>query len=183
MKSPRFTSGHCVATVWPLCGHCEATVWPLCGHWALATPRGKSTTQHWKKRLVVKSSDSGLPKSCTTFQTHIPFTPAASIGKHLAAKKHGAHVSKLGEGVQRGAAEKWCRIMAIHRLNFFGPKVLKTVLETSCWCLRHENDPERWSARPRARPRARPGARVRQLVGVGKHFTIHECTAFLNGIL
>ena len=28
-ESPRFTSGHCVATVWPLCGHCEATVWPL----------------------------------------------------------------------------------------------------------------------------------------------------------
>ena len=28
-ESPRFTSGHCVATVWPLCGHCVATVWPL----------------------------------------------------------------------------------------------------------------------------------------------------------
>jgi hypothetical protein len=32
-KSPRFTSGHCVANVWPLCGHCVATVWPLsAGH-------------------------------------------------------------------------------------------------------------------------------------------------------
>ena len=28
-EPPRFTSGHCVATVWPLCGHCVATVWPL----------------------------------------------------------------------------------------------------------------------------------------------------------
>ena len=28
-ESPRFTSGHCVAIVWPLCGHCVATVWPL----------------------------------------------------------------------------------------------------------------------------------------------------------
>jgi hypothetical protein len=100
-------------------------------------------------RLVVKSSDSGLPKSCTTFQTQIPFTPADSIGKHLAAKnteapsckKHGARVSILCEGVQRGAAEKWCRIMAIHRLKFFGPKVLKTVLESSCRCLRRESDP------------------------------------------
>ena len=25
-ESPVFTSGHCVATVWPLCGHCVATV-------------------------------------------------------------------------------------------------------------------------------------------------------------
>ena len=23
-KSPRFTSGHCVAIVWPLCGHCHS---------------------------------------------------------------------------------------------------------------------------------------------------------------
>ena len=28
-ESMRFTSGHCVATVWPMCGHCVATVWPL----------------------------------------------------------------------------------------------------------------------------------------------------------
>ena len=30
-----FTSGHCVATVWPLCGHCVATVWPLSGHYVV----------------------------------------------------------------------------------------------------------------------------------------------------
>ena len=24
-------SGHCVATVWPLCGQCVANVWPMCG--------------------------------------------------------------------------------------------------------------------------------------------------------
>ena len=40
-ESPRFTSGHCVATVWPLCGHCVATVWPLgvChGAWEINAP-------------------------------------------------------------------------------------------------------------------------------------------------
>jgi len=92
-------------------------------------------------RSVVKSSDSGLPKSCTTFQTQIPFTPADSIGRAPSHKKHGARVSILCEGVQRGAAEKRCRIMAIHRLKFVGPKVLKTVLESSCRCLRRESDP------------------------------------------
>ena len=63
-------------------------------------------------------------------------------------------------GCRGGAVEKWCRIVAIHRLKFFGPKVWKTVLGTSCWCLRHENDPERWSARPRARAHARAPGRA-----------------------
>ena len=26
-------SGHCVATVWPLCGHCVATVWAMVWSW------------------------------------------------------------------------------------------------------------------------------------------------------
>ncbi len=85
-------------------------------------------------RSVVKSSDSGLPKSCTTFQTQMPFTPADSIGRAPSRKKHGARVSILCEGVQRGAAEKRCRIMAFHRLKFCGPKVLKLCL-SSCRCL------------------------------------------------
>jgi hypothetical protein len=55
-------------------------------------------------RLVVKSSDSGLPKSCTAFQTQIPFTPANSIGEHLAVK-NTAHVSQY---YARGA-EGCCR--------------------------------------------------------------------------
>ena len=36
--------------------------------------------------------------------------------------------------MQRGAAEKRCRIMAFHRLKFCGPKVLKLCL-SSCRCL------------------------------------------------
>ena len=37
-------------------------------------------------RFVVNSPDSGLPKSCTTFQLPIPFTPANNIGRQPSVK-------------------------------------------------------------------------------------------------
>ena len=40
-------------------------------------------------RFVVKSPDSGLPKSCTTFQLPIPFPPANNIGRQPSMKLPG----------------------------------------------------------------------------------------------
>ena len=105
---------------------------------------------------------SGLPNFCTTFQTQIPFTPADDIGRAPSRKKHGARVSILCEGVQRGAAEKWCRIMAIHRLNFLvrrfgklylGPLAGACVMRTTP----RDGAPARAPARTPARPAGRPG--------------------------
>ena len=59
-ESPVFTSGHCVATVWPLCGHCVATVWPLCGHCDSCTK-----SHHQSRHCVATCMDSPLGAECS----------------------------------------------------------------------------------------------------------------------